>query len=271
VNPVDWKTRRNGGLLARRGVAPPVILGWDVSGVVERAGEGVTHPVPGEEVYGMVRFPEPGGAYAEYVTAPAGHLAPKPASVDHAAAASLPLVALTAWQALEVAGLAAGQTALVHAAAGGVGSMAVQLAADRGARVAGTASAANQDLLRDLGVDLPVDYAAERFEDVVSDVDVVLDTVGGDTRARSWGVMRPGGYLVSIVGPPAPGEPESHGVRGGGIMVRPNAAQLAAIAARVDAGAVRPVVARTYPLEEAGEAHRHSELGHARGKLVLLT
>lgn len=269
VNPVDWKTRRNGGLLARRGVEPPVILGWDVSGVVEGLGPGVDAFAVGDEVFGLVRFPSLGGAYAEYVSAPAAELARKPAGIDHAQAAALPLVGLTALQAFQKAGLEGGQTVLVHAAAGGVGSVAVQIAKARGARVAGTASTANQELLVRLGVDVPIDYATQRFEELVSDVDVVLDAVGGDVRERTWGVMRPGGILVSVVGPPKEGEPEAHGVRAAAMLVRAGGEGMAELAELVGSGALTPVVGATHPLAEAAEAHRSLETGHASGKIVL--
>lgn len=269
VNPVDWKTRRNGGLLARRGVEPPVVLGWDISGVVDAVGPGVDAFAPGDEVFGMPLFPRLAGAYAEYVVAPAADLARKPASVDHIHAAALPLVGLTVLQVFDLADLAEGQTVLIHGAGGGVGSVAVQVAKARGARVAGTASTANQELLTRLGVDIPIDYTAQRFEDVVSGVDVVLDTQGGDVRARSWGVMAPGGILVSIVGPPTEGEAESHGVRGAGMMVRASGAGMARLAELVDSGALSPVVGAVHPLSAAAEAHRSLEAGHASGKTVL--
>jgi NADPH:quinone reductase-like Zn-dependent oxidoreductase len=269
VNPVDHKTRAGGGLLARRGVEPPVILGWDVAGTVEAVGPGVTDLAPGDEVFGMPRFPDVAGAYAEYVAAPADVMARIPAGLDHAAAAALPLVALTALQAFAKAGLADGQSVLVHAAAGGVGHVAVQIARARGCTVAGTASAGNQDLLRELGVDTPVDYGARPFEEVVRDVDVVLDPLGGDVRRRSWGVLRPGGVLVSVVGPPREGEAEAHGVRGAAIMVRTSGEGMAEVARLVQSGALRPVVGERLPLADAAEAHRRLETGHARGKIVL--
>jgi len=269
VNPVDHKTRASGGLLARRGVEPPVILGWDVAGTVEAVGPGVTAFAPGDDVFGMPRFPGVAGTYAEYVAAPAADLARMPAGLAHAEAAALPLVTLTALQAFAKAGLADGQSVLVHAAAGGVGHVAVQIAKSRGCTVAGTASAGNQDLLRDLGVDLPVDYAAQAFEEVVRDVDVVLDPLGGDVRRRSWGVLRPGGVLVSVVGPPKEGEAEAHGVRGAGIMVRTSGEGMAEVARLVESGALRPVVGERLPLAAAADAHRRMETGHARGKIVL--
>jgi NADPH:quinone reductase-like Zn-dependent oxidoreductase len=269
VNPVDHKTRASGGLLGRRGVAPPVILGWDVAGTVEAVGPGVTAFAPGDEVFGMPRFPDVAGAYAEYVAAPADTLARIPAGIDHAEAAALPLVALTVLQAFAKAALADGASVLVHAAAGGVGHVAVQVARARGCRVAGTASAANQELLRELGVDTPVDYGAQAFEEVVRDVDVVLDPVGGEVRARSWGVLRPGGVLVSVVGPPKEGEAEAHGARGAAILVRPSGEGMAEVARLVESGALRPVVSARLPLSEVAEAHRRLETGHGRGKVVL--
>jgi NADPH:quinone reductase-like Zn-dependent oxidoreductase len=220
-------------------------------------------------VFGLIRFPSLGGAYAEYVSAPAADLARKPAGIDHAQAAALPLVGLTALQAFAKAGLEGGQTVLVHAAAGGVGSVAVQIAGARGARVAGTASTANQELLTRLGVDVPIDYTTQRFEELVSDVDVVLDAVGGDVRERTWGVMRPGGILVSVVGPPKEGEPEAHGVRAAAMLVRTSGEGMAEVAELVEAGALTPVVGATHPLAEAAEAHRALETGHASGKIVL--
>ncbi len=270
INPVDWKTRRTGGLMVSRGVEPPVILGWDISGVVEAVGPGVEGFAVGDEVFGLPKFPKVAGGYAEYVAAPAADLAHKPKNVSHPEAASLPLVGLTAIQALDAADLQAGQLILVHAAAGGVGSMAVQMAKARGARVAGTASTENQQTLRDLGVDIPIDYSTTRFEDVVSDADVVLESRGGDIRQRSWGVLRRGGIMVSILGPLPPEDAEAHGVRATSLLVRPDGAQMKTIADMVEAGTLRPFVREAFPLERAAEAHRIAETGHGRGKLVFI-
>jgi len=194
----------------------------------------------------------------------------KPRSVDHVHAAAIPLAALTAWQALfDVAGLTAGQKILIHAAAGGVGSFAVQLAKWKEAHVIGTASARNQSFLRELGVDEPIDYEKARFEDVVHDVDVVLDTIGGDTQQRSWKVLKKGGILVSIISEPSAEEAAKYGVRPGYVFVQPNAAELAEIAKLVDSGKVKPVVETVLPLSEARRAQELSETGHTRGKIVL--
>ncbi|MDG4861997.1 NADP-dependent oxidoreductase, partial [Streptomyces sp. T-3] len=178
VNPVDWKIRTGGPFVPQAG---PAILGYDVSGTIEAVGPGVTLYAPGDEVFGMPRFPELAGGYAEFVTAPARRFVPKPATVGHIEAAALPLAALTAWQALiDTAGLRAGQRVLIHAAAGGVGHLAVQIAKAQGAYVIGTASASNHAFLRELGADEVVDYSSVDFASVVREVDVVLDGVGGD-------------------------------------------------------------------------------------------
>lgn len=268
VNPVDWKVRA-GYLKGHIPYPLPFIPGWDVSGVVEATGPGVMEFKKGDEVYSRPDITR-NGAYAEYIVVKASEVALKPRSVDHVHAAAIPLAALTAWQALfDVAGLTAGQKILVHAAAGGVGSFAVQLAKWKGAHVIGTASARNQSFLRGLGVDEPIDYEKARFEDVVHDVDVVFDTIGGDTQQRSWKVLKKGGILVSIISQPSAEEAAKHGVRPGYVFVQPNAAELAEIAKLVDSGKVKPVVETVLPLSEARRAQELSEAGHTRGKIVL--
>lgn len=269
INPVDWKTRKGEGV-ARLIQEFPAVLGWDISGVVEEVGPGVGSLRPGDEVYGLIRFPQPGGGYAEYAAAPEEHLAPKPRSLDHVHAAAVPLAALTAWQALfDTAGLQPGQRVLIHAAAGGVGHFAVQLAKWKGAHVIGTASSRNVEFLRGLGADEVVDYTVTPFEEAVRDVDVVLDCVGGETLERSWQVLRPGGVLVTIVGRSPLDKAQEYGVRAERIIVRPDRQQLQELARLIDAGAVRPVVSLVLPLREAPRAHEISEEGHVRGKLVL--
>ncbi|HEY1386999.1 MAG TPA: NADP-dependent oxidoreductase [Ktedonobacterales bacterium] len=269
VNPVDWKTRNGRGVAGP--LESPIILGWDIAGLIEEVGGSVGLFATGDEVFGMARFPEFGNAYADYVAAPASDLAKKPASVSFAEAAAAPLVTLTAWQALfEVAQLQAGQTVLVHAAAGGVGHVAVQLAKWRGARVIGTASARNADFLRGLGVDQVIDYTHERFEDVARAVDVVLDTQGDETQRRSFAVLKPGGMLVSITETPDEALAQTYGVRTARIRVRPSGEQMARIAELFESGKLRVEVARTLPLSEAADAHRLSETGHTRGKIVLI-
>ncbi|MEU4269492.1 NADP-dependent oxidoreductase [Streptomyces sp. NPDC026092] len=266
VNPVDWKTRASGALI-EWGTLP--IVGWDVSGTVEAVGPGVGHLHPGDEVFGMPLFPRQAGGYAEYVVAPARHLAPKPASLTHVEAAALPLAALTAWQALvDTADVQPGERVLVHAAAGGVGHLAVQIAKARGAYVIGTASSAKHELLRELGADEVVDYREARFEDIVSDVDVVLDGLGGETAERSLKVLRTGGRLVTLPGPDdVPTAPD--GVRAAWVLVEPDHLGLREITALVESGAVRPVVDTVLPLSEAAKAHELGELGRTTGKIVL--
>jgi len=273
INPVDWKTRAGQGMAGLQTL--PTILGWDVSGVVEEVGFGVTTLAPGDEVYAMPWFPRAAGAYAEFVTAPSRHFARKPASIGHAEAAALPLAALTAWQALvDTAGVQAGQRVLVHAAAGGVGHLAVQFAKHLGAEVVATASAPRHAWLKELGADEVIDYTRQRFEDVTGEVDVVLDLIGAqdDTDIRSVSVTRRGGLVVAI---PA-GVPErlataaaQAGVRTSPFLVETDSAALTTIAGLVDSGAVRVEVERTFALEEVAKAHDLGETNRTRGKLVL--
>ncbi|MEV7598812.1 NADP-dependent oxidoreductase [Kitasatospora sp. NPDC089797] len=275
VNPVDWKTRTGSGMADLIG-APPFTLGWDVSGVVEEVGFGVTVLKPGDEVYGMPRFPHAANAYAEYVTAPARQFARKPATVDHVQAAAVPLAALTAWQAVvDTARVTAGQRVLITAAAGGVGHFAVQFARTLGAQVIATAGAARHAWLKELGAAEVVDYTTTRFEEAVAGVDVVLDLVGDgqdDSSTRALKVLRPGGLLIAVpagVSPELAAAAEAAGVRVTPFLVEPDGAALATIAGLIDAGSVVVEVERTFPLERAAEAHAHGETGRTRGKLVL--
>ena len=193
-----------------------------------------------------------------------------PQRIGHTEAASLPLSALTAWQALfEHGGLLDGQSVLIHAGAGGVGSLAVQLARWRGLRVFATASARDVAFVRSLGADVVIDYRAERFEEVTRDVDVVFDTVGGETQERSLSVLRKGGVLVSVVSRVPPGEAEQHGVRGVYFIVEGNRAQLDQIATLVDEGKLKPIVAEVFPLARARDAFEFGAASHAPGKIVL--
>ena len=272
INPVDWKTCAGEGVASRLDDPFPFIPGWDVSGVVEALGAGVSELHVGDAVCGMVRWPWGGGGYAEYVAAPAADLVAKPNTMDHAQAAGLPLAALTAWQALfDTAGLEAGQTVLIHAAAGGVGHIAAQLAKWKGAHVTGTASARNEAFLRELGVDRVVDYNGTRFEEAISDVDVVLDGVGGEVQDRSWNVLKRGGVLASIRGRPSEEQARVRGVQAQHVSVHADAAQLRAIADLAAADRLRVHVDATFPLDEVRKAHEASRTGHARGKLVLRT
>ncbi|MFI6686995.1 NADP-dependent oxidoreductase [Streptomyces sp. NPDC050485] len=270
VNPADWKIRTNG---AFGPMGTPPILGFDVSGTVEAVGRGVTLYRPGDEVFGMPRFPHQAGAYAEYVTAPARHFVRKPAGIDHVQGAALPLASLTAWQSLvDTARLAAGQRVLIHAAAGGVGHLAVQIAKARGAYVIGTARAAKHDFVRGLGADEVIDYTAVDFTEAVRDVDVVLDAVGGDYSARSLKVLRHGGTLVSLASPDEPtllAEAAALGITAGFTLVEPDYAGLKAIAALVEEGRLRAEIDTVFELVDAAKAHEYGERGHTQGKIVL--
>ena len=246
-----------------------MIPGHEFSGVVAAVAPDVRDVEAGDAVYALTDFYRD-SATAEYVAVRSADLAPEPRTIDHAHAAATPLSALTAWQALfDHARLTAGQRVLIHGAAGGVGSFAVQLARWCGAHVIGTASARNGDFLRELGADEVVDYRARRFETVARDVDVVLDTVGGTTTERSWSVLRRDGVLVTIVRAPSPEWAAGRDARGLFFIVEPRRAQLNELAHLIDAGVIRPVVEAVLPLNQARDAYERGERDHPRGKLVL--
>ena len=268
VNPVDW-VMREGYFKDFLPMAFPAILGRDVAGVIEMVGTAVTNLRPGEPVYAWVDLGH-SGAHAEFVAVPADHVRAKPQSLDDLHAAAVPHAGLAAWQVLfDVAELTAGQTVLIHAAAGGVGTFAVQLAKWKGAHVIGTASTHNLDFLRRLGVDQAIDYTATRFESVARDVDVVIDTEGGETQQRSWGVLKPGGILVGMFSPPSEDAAVAHGVRHAYFGLQSNPNQLAELAKLIDAGHVKPIVTTVLPLSEARWAYDFSQSRHTRGKIVL--
>jgi NADPH:quinone reductase-like Zn-dependent oxidoreductase len=268
VNPIDWKVRE-GHVKDFWHHKFPLILGWDLSGVVEELGRGVSRFKIGDEVY-SVPDPNRDGAYAEYIVVRESELALKPKSLHHIRAAAVPLAALIAWQSLfDTAQLQPGQRVLIHAGSGGVGHLAVQLAKWKGAYVFATASTKNKDLLRKLSVDEPIDYTQQRFEDVARNIDVVLDTIGGETQERSWSVLKKGGNLVSLVQPPSEEKAKELGVRAVFVGVQANGEQLAEIAKIIDSGKLAPVIDRILPLSEAGRAHELSQSGHIRGKIVL--
>jgi NADPH:quinone reductase-like Zn-dependent oxidoreductase len=268
VNPFDTDIRET-GIPGLADASLPYVPGFDLSGVVTEAGEGIARFAPGDEIYAMLDLRR-GGAYAEYAIVKESEASAKPARVSHSEAASLPLVALTAWQALfETADLRPGQTVLIHAGAGGVGSIAIQLAKWRGARVITTASEHNHDFVRALGADVAIDYRTRRFEDIATDVDVVLDTIGGDTQVRSLATLRDGGILVGLLGLTQAAQSPARDVRASAMLVRPHAGQLARIAELVDAAALEPVVSHRFALAEGADAHRQSETRRTRGKIVL--
>lgn len=268
VNPVDWKIRA-GYLEQMMPHTLPLILGLDAAGIVEAVGPGVTQCAIGDEVVAHLTM-DRDGAYAEYAVAKADFTAPKPPSANFVTLAALPVAAVTAWKSLfTVGGLEAGQTVLIHAAAGGVGTMAVQLAKWKGAKVIGTASAKNHDFVQSLGADEVIDYNAVKFEDVVQNVDVVFDTMGGDTQERSWGVLKPNGILVSIVSQPSEETAKAQGVRSAHVWGSPDGPILHELVALVASGDLKPVIATTFPLAEARRAQELGETNHTRGKIVL--
>ncbi|MCG8928435.1 NADP-dependent oxidoreductase [Lentzea sp. CC55] len=262
VNPVDWKTRAGSGMAGLQTF--PFINGWDVSGVVEEVGFGVTTLKPGDEVYGMPWFPRAASAYAEYVTAPSRHFAKKPKSLTHVEAAALPLAALTAHQVLiDTADLREGQKVLISAAAGGVGHLAVQIAKAHGAYVIGTAREPKHAFLKDLGADEVVDYTKGDYQG--TDIDLYVDLVGGASPAP----VRSGGLFVGV--PSRVDMQTRDDIRTSPILVEPDRAGLEAIAALVESKKLRVHVDATFPLEDAEKAHALGETGRTQGKIVLKT
>ncbi len=270
VNPVDWKVR-DGILREALPQRLPLILGGDFSGTVAACGAGVTDFQEGTPVFGMTSTPGyRSGACAEYVAVRASDIAPMPTSLDYIQAASVPLAALTAWQAVfDRAGLSRGQSVLIHAGAGGVGGFAVQFARNAGAHVIATTSSANLDYVRQLGADEVIDYHAVKFEKALSDLDVVIDLIGGETQALSYDVLRPGGTLVNAWGAIMQEKADAAGVRGVKVAVAANGAQLGEIARLIDAGSVRTTINAVFPASEAGAAFELSKTGRVRGKIVI--
>ena len=292
VNPVDWKLR-SGWLSGYWKLRFPVIWGCDASGIVEQVGGSVTLFKPGDEVYGF-KHGKVGetyrGTYAEYAVLPENMLAIKPTVLSHEEGAAVPLAAVTAWQSLVGKGrIKPGSKVLIHAAAGGVGIFAVQIAKSFGAYVAATASARNREFLRSLGADEVIDYAQDRIEDKLSRYDVVLDAVGESVWSSSLKVLRPGGRLITLA-IPTPHAPSGRFqflstavagvlsgvaralIRGKAFLmtqVKPRGGDLEKINVLIEAGKLNPVIEKIYPLEQIAEAHRESEKGHVRGKLVV--
>ena len=267
VNPADWKIRD--GMGERFGFTLPLILGGDIAGIVEAVGDDVESFKQGDAVYGITVSSLSGG-YAEYAVAKADAIAPKPKSITFEAAAAIPIAALTAWQAMfDVANLSSGQSILITGASGGVGSMAVQLAKAKGAIVIGTASGKNEQFVRDLGADEFVDYARQPFEAVVKDVNVVFDTIGGDTLERAFQTLKKGGFLVSAVENPSEEKARELGVEAAQVFCKPSAQQLAEINGLIDEGKLNIHIEMVLPLAEVKKAHQLSQSGRTRGKIVL--
>jgi NADPH:quinone reductase-like Zn-dependent oxidoreductase len=270
VNPVDWKIRD--GLGDIFGLKPPLILGCEVAGTVEAvggpSGTGSKEFVAGDEVYGYLSAYS--GGYAEYVAAPASEFARKPKHVDFDTAASVPVAALTAWQGIFDHGeLARGQRILITGASGAVGSMAVQLAKNKGAYVIGTGSGRNEEFVRKLGADEFVDYKKAKIEDKVNAIDLVFDTVGGETQERAFQTLKRGGVFVSTVSPPSAEKAKEFGVTVAMVAVKPNPDQLAEINRLLETGKLKMRLATVLPLAEVKKAHQMSASGHADGKIIL--
>lgn len=268
VNPVDWKIRE--GMRKEKFPADlPLIPGWDVSGVIKNVGENVHQFREGDEVYGR---PDPtkDGAYAEYIVVKANQLGRKPKSIDHINAAAVPLAGLTAWQGLFDRGhLQKGQKVLIHAASGGVGTFAVQFAKWKGAHVIGTTSEANISFVRQLGADHVIDYHHDNFEDKVRNVDLVFDTIGGETQKRSIQVLKRGGRLITTLKPEFLVEAKKKHIYLEGYTAQSYPEQLEEIAGLIDQGIIRPIVSMVLSLEDARKAQQISEEGHVRGKIVI--
>jgi NADPH:quinone reductase-like Zn-dependent oxidoreductase len=268
VNPIDWKIRQ--GRLNT--VAPyvfPLTLGWDFSGVIDALGSEVSNFAVGDAVFSRPDIRRD-GSYAEYIAVRAVEIARKPKTISHVEAASIPLAGITAWETIvSVGNLVAGQKALIHAASGGVGSLAVQIAKWRGAHVVATTSSANIELVRSLGADQVIDYRNERFADKVKDVDLVVDTIGGDVQASSWSVLRRGGILASTVSVPSAERAAALGVRSAHVLIGPNASVLDRLAGLVDAGRLRTLIGGEFALRNIADAHALSESGRTVGKIVL--
>ncbi len=268
VNPVD-EAPRSERSAKFFGITLPFTPGYDIAGIVEKTGRKITKFKTGDSVYAYLSLTD-GGGYAEYAVATEVEAAPKPKSISFVEAAGVPVVALTAWQALiDTAKLSAGQTVLIHGGSGGVGTFAIQIAKARGAKVIATASTANQDLLKQLGADVAIDYTKAKFEDVAKNVDVVLDSVGKDTLARSYGVVKKGGFIVTLVARIDQPELDNHGIRGASLGVEPDSNELTEIGKLIAEKKIKVIISQTLPLADAVKAQKQIATGHTRGKIVL--
>lgn len=270
INPVDWKVRE-GYLKDNLPFQFPVILGWDAAGIVKKVGESVTGFSVGDKVFARPAT-NPNGTYAEYVAVDSNLLAPMPENVSYAEAASIPLVGETAWTALaEIAKIKEGDKVLIHAGAGGVGSLAIQIAKSFGATVASTASSDNEDYLKDLGVDVFIDYKKQDFESELDDYDIVFDTMGGEIQEKSFNVLKKGGIIVSITNPPSEELAKAKEVKTGYFFLEPNGKRLAKLGELMKNNQLKATIGSQFPFSENGlrEAHRLSETHHAKGKIVI--
>jgi NADPH:quinone reductase-like Zn-dependent oxidoreductase len=268
VNPVDWKIRA-GHMKEMIKFPFPFTPGWDVSGVVESTGKSVTKFAVGDSVYSRPDIAR-AGTYAELIAVRESEVAIKPQTISHIEAGVLPLAGITAWEAMVTVGkVAPGQRVLIHAASGGVGSLAVQIAKARGAFVIGTASAENRELVESLGADEFIDYKARPFQDAAKNIDLVFDTIGGATQENSWSTMNPNGMLVSITSPPPEATAVKHGVRSAFLFIGPNVSALNELTALIKQGKLRPIVGAEYALRDVQRAHELSESGRAKGKIAL--
>ena len=266
VNPAD-PLILNGKYAKEFGTHLPLVLGYDMAGVVVRAGAKVTKLRVGDPVYAYLLW---GGGWAEYCISNEGESAIKPKSLGFIDASAVPLAALTAWQALiDIGKIENGQTVLIHGGSGGVGSFAIQIAKAHGARVIATASTANQDVLKQLGAEVAIDYTKQKFEEIAHDVDLVLDPVGRDTLARSYGVVKKGGIVVTIVSRCDQAELKKHEIRGASLSSHPDSGELGEITKLIDGGKIKPIVTEVLPLTDAAKADAQAETHHTRGKIVL--
>ncbi|QHS21849.1 NADP-dependent oxidoreductase [Virgibacillus sp. MSP4-1] len=270
INPIDWKVRE-GYLKEGLPFEFPVILGWDAAGVITETGSKVTKFQIGDEVFARPDTTST-GTYAEYTVVDEHLLAPKPKKLDFKEAASVPLTGLTAWQCLvDFSNINKGNKVLIHAGAGGVGSFAIQIAKHFGAYVASTASGKNEGLLTELGVDEFINYKEQRFEDILHDYDIVVDTLGGEIMDKSFQVLKDGGKLVSIAGNPDEEKAKARNIKAGFLWLEPDGEQLDQLGILIESGKVKPVVGHEFPFTEEGikEAHKLSETHHAKGKIVI--
>jgi len=269
VSPFDLHVR-DGWYKESNYYTLPIILGWEISGVVAETGKDITKFKKGDEVFGYINGIRNGGAYAEYTVVKENEVVHKPKSITHHQAAAASMNALTAWQAMfDIANLSAGQTILIHAATGGIGHLAVQLAKWKGAYVIGTASARNKAFLLDLGADEVIDYTTTPFEKIAKNIDVVLDNIGGDTLLKSFSTLKKSGVVVTTIDFEGIKAAEKFGVRGETVFVNPNPQQLTAIAELLDKKILKPNIEKTFPLIDAAKAQLHVQSGRTRGKVTL--